>query len=106
MDDRREVHTVENDMLEAYTTLGFVLAHTERVKLLTVVTAADHRQPGWLAKAITTLDVHSGGRAVLGIGVVRVSIQMQHSVSHWAPSVRSVSRSTLLRRRATKALKN
>jgi F420-dependent oxidoreductase-like protein len=63
-----EVQPVENDMLEAYTTLGFLAAHTKRVKLMTVVTAAHHRQPGLLAKAITTLDVLSGGRAILGIG--------------------------------------
>jgi F420-dependent oxidoreductase-like protein len=58
----------ELDMLEAYTTLGFLAAHTERVKLLTVVTAVVYREPGLLAKAVTTLDVLSGGRAMLGIG--------------------------------------
>lgn len=58
----------ENDMLEAYTTLGFLAAHTERAKLLTVITGAFYRHPGLLAKAATTLDVLSGGRAVLGIG--------------------------------------
>ena len=62
------VGPVENDMLEAYTALGFLAAHTERVKLLTLVTGAHYREPGLLAKAITTLDVLSGGRAVLGIG--------------------------------------
>jgi len=55
-------------MLEAYTTLGFLAARTERVKLLTVVTAVVYRDPGLLAKAVTTLDVLSGGRAMLGIG--------------------------------------
>ncbi len=58
----------ENDMLEAYTTLGFLAAHTERAKLLTLVTGAIYRYPGVLAKIITTLDVLSNGRAVLGIG--------------------------------------
>jgi F420-dependent oxidoreductase-like protein len=62
------VGPVESDMLEAYTTLGFLAAHTERAKLLTVVTGVFYRHPGVLAKAITTLDVLSGGRAVLGIG--------------------------------------
>ncbi|MET8994955.1 LLM class F420-dependent oxidoreductase [Amycolatopsis sp. NPDC004169] len=62
------VGPAENDMLEAYTTLGFIAAHTERAKLLTVVTGVLYRHPGLLAKAITTLDVLSGGRAVLGIG--------------------------------------
>jgi F420-dependent oxidoreductase-like protein len=58
----------ELDMLEAYTTLGFLAAHTERVKLFTVMTAVSYRDPGLLAKAVTTLDVLSGGRAWLGIG--------------------------------------
>lgn len=58
----------ENEMLEAYTTLGYLAAQTERVKLLTVVTAVVYREPGLLAKAVTTLDVLSGGRAMLGIG--------------------------------------
>src|SRR5215468_11218117 len=58
----------EHEMLEAYTTLGFLAARTERVTLLTVVTAVVYREPGLLAKAVTTLDVLSGGRAMLGIG--------------------------------------
>jgi F420-dependent oxidoreductase-like protein len=58
----------EADMLEAYTTLGYLAARTERLKLLTVVTAVTYRDPGLLAKAVTTLDVLSGGRAMLGIG--------------------------------------
>ena len=58
----------EHEMLEAYTTLGFLAAHTARVKLLTLVTGVVYRQPGLLAKAVTTLDVLSGGRAMLGIG--------------------------------------
>ncbi len=62
------VGPAEQDMLEAYTTLGFLAAHTSRAKLLTLVTAVTHRQPGLLAKIVSTLDVLSGGRAVLGIG--------------------------------------
>jgi F420-dependent oxidoreductase-like protein len=58
----------EHEMLEAYTTLGWLAARTDRVKLLTVVTAVVYREPGLLAKAVTTLDVLSGGRAMLGIG--------------------------------------
>jgi F420-dependent oxidoreductase-like protein len=58
----------EHEMLEAYTALGFLAAVTERVKLLTVVTAVVYREPGLLAKAVTTLDVLSGGRSILGIG--------------------------------------
>jgi F420-dependent oxidoreductase-like protein len=58
----------EHEMLEAYTALGFLAGLTDRVKLLTVVTAVVYREPGLLAKAVTTLDVLSGGRAILGIG--------------------------------------
>jgi F420-dependent oxidoreductase-like protein len=58
----------EHEMLEAYTALGYLAAKTERVKLLTVVTAVVYREPGLLAKAVTTLDVLSGGRAMLGLG--------------------------------------
>src|ERR1700691_1622229 len=58
----------EHEMLEAYTALGFLAAKTERVKLLTMVTAVVYREPGLIAKAMTTLDVLSGGRAILGIG--------------------------------------
>jgi F420-dependent oxidoreductase-like protein len=59
---------VENDMLAAYTTLGFLAAHTERVKLHVLVTGVTYRYPGLLAKIVATLDVLSGGRAQLGIG--------------------------------------
>ena len=62
------VGPVENDMLEAYTALGFLAAHSSRVKLLALVTGVTYRAPGLLAKAVTTLDVLSGGRAMLGIG--------------------------------------
>jgi F420-dependent oxidoreductase-like protein len=55
-------------MLEAYTTLGFLAAATTRVRLGTMVTAATYRAAALLIKAITTLDVLSGGRAWLGIG--------------------------------------
>jgi F420-dependent oxidoreductase-like protein len=58
----------ENEMLEAYTTLGYLAACTSRVSLLTLVTGAVYRYPGILAKTVTTLDVLSGGRAWLGIG--------------------------------------
>lgn len=58
----------EQEMLEAYTTLGFLAARTERIELLAWVTAVVYRDPGLLAKMVTTLDVLSGGRAWLGIG--------------------------------------
>jgi F420-dependent oxidoreductase-like protein len=55
-------------MLEGYTTLGFLAAATQRIRLGTMVTAATYRAPALLIKAVTTLDVLSGGRAWLGIG--------------------------------------
>jgi F420-dependent oxidoreductase-like protein len=58
----------EHDMLEAYTTLGFLAARTSRVDLATWVTAVTYRHPGMLAKLVSTVDVLSGGRAWLGIG--------------------------------------
>jgi len=58
----------EHDMLEAYTTLGYLAGVTSRAKLVTLVTGAVYRHPGVLAKIVTTLDVLSGGRAWLGIG--------------------------------------
>ena len=54
--------------VEAYTTLGFIAANTRRVRLLALATAAPYRPAGLLAKMVTTLDVLSGGRAMLGIG--------------------------------------
>jgi F420-dependent oxidoreductase-like protein len=58
----------EHEMLEAYTTLGYIAARTSRVDLLAWVTAVTYREPGLLAKIVSTLDVLSGGRAWLGIG--------------------------------------
>jgi len=58
----------EDPMLEAYTTLGFLAAHTSTIRLGALVTGVTYRHPGLLAKIATTLDVLSGGRATLGIG--------------------------------------
>jgi len=58
----------ELEMLECYTTLAFIAAHTSKAKLLPLVTGTPYRHPGVLAKMVTTLDVLSGGRAWLGIG--------------------------------------
>jgi F420-dependent oxidoreductase-like protein len=62
------VGPIDTDMLEAYTALGYLAAVTEKVDLLAWVTATVYRAPGLLAKAVTTLDVLSEGRAYLGIG--------------------------------------
>ena len=58
----------EANMLEGYTSLGYLAAHTTSVDLGLLVTGATYRHPGLLAKIVTTLDILSGGRAVLGIG--------------------------------------
>lgn len=60
--------TPDQPMLEAYTALGALAAATEAVQLGTLVTGNTYRNPTLLAKAITTLDVISQGRAILGIG--------------------------------------
>lgn len=59
---------VEHEMLEAYATLGFLVAHTEKALLHTLVTGVIYREPALLAKTVTTLNVLSGGRVGLGIG--------------------------------------
>jgi F420-dependent oxidoreductase-like protein len=58
----------DEPMLEAYTTLGALAARTDRVLLGTMVTGVTYRNPAMLAEIVTTLDVISKGRAVLGIG--------------------------------------
>lgn len=60
--------TPDQPMLEAYTALGALAAVTDSVQLGTLVTGNTYRNPTLLAKAITTLDVISQGRAILGIG--------------------------------------
>jgi F420-dependent oxidoreductase-like protein len=60
--------SVDEPMMEAYTTLGFVAAQTEHMTLGVLVTGVMYRHPGLLAKTVTTLDVLSGGRVRLGIG--------------------------------------
>src|SRR5258708_27039436 len=55
-------------MLEAYTLLGALAAVTSTIRLGTLVTGVTYRNPAMLAKQLTTLDVISNGRAILGIG--------------------------------------
>lgn len=59
---------VDGPMLEGYTTLGFLAAHTRTVDLQLLVTGVTYRHPGLLMKIVSTLDVLSNGRAVLGLG--------------------------------------
>ncbi len=68
----------EQPMLEAYTLLGALAARTSRVRLGTLVTGVTYRNPALLAKIVTTLDVISSGRAILGIGAA------WHDVEHEA----------------------
>jgi F420-dependent oxidoreductase-like protein len=60
--------TPEAEMLEAYTALGHLAGQTRRIKLGAMVTGVTFRPPIVLIKAVTTLDVLSGGRAWLGVG--------------------------------------
>lgn len=60
--------TPDQPMLEAYTALGALATATERLQLGALVTGNTYRSPTLLAKIITTLDVVSAGRAILGIG--------------------------------------
>lgn len=55
-------------MPEAYATLGVLAGQTQRIRLGTLVTSVAYRHPGVLVKAVTTLDVLSGGRMYLGVG--------------------------------------
>jgi len=62
------VGPADHDMLETYSTLGYLAALTRKVKLGTLVTGVIYRYPGILVKTATTLDVLSGGRAYFCIG--------------------------------------
>jgi F420-dependent oxidoreductase-like protein len=64
----RSVGATEEPMLEGWTTLGFMAAHSTRARLGLMVGGVHYRNPGLWVKAATTLDVLSGGRAWLGIG--------------------------------------
>ena len=58
-----------DDFLESYTTLGYLAACTQRVRIGALVTGVTYRNVGHLAKILATLDVLSGGRAVCGLGL-------------------------------------
>lgn len=58
----------DRDMLEAYTTLGFLAAATERVRLGCAVSPITFREPALLVKAVDTVHALSGGRAWFGVG--------------------------------------
>src|SRR5580692_2569498 len=62
-------------MLDSYTLLGALAARTSRVRLGTMVTGVTYRNPAHLAKIVTTLDVISSGRAILGIGAAWYDVE-------------------------------
>jgi F420-dependent oxidoreductase-like protein len=69
------------DMLESYTTLGYLAGVTERIRLGTLVTGITYRNIAHLAKIVATLDVLSGGRAVCGIGAAW--FEREHKLYGW-----------------------
>jgi F420-dependent oxidoreductase-like protein len=69
------------DFLESYTTLAYLAACTERLRLGALVTGITYRNPAHLAKIIATLDVLSGGRAVCGLGLAW--LREEHSAYGW-----------------------
>jgi len=75
------------DMLESYTTLGYLAGVTQRIRLGTLVTGITYRNLAHLAKIIATLDVLSGGRAMCGIGAAW--FEREHRLYGWEfPSLR------------------
>ncbi|MGV1008002.1 MAG: LLM class F420-dependent oxidoreductase [Dermatophilaceae bacterium] len=58
----------DHAMLECYTTLAALASATSTIQVSALVTGNTYRNPALLAKTVTTLDLVSGGRAILGIG--------------------------------------
>lgn len=69
------------DMLESYTTLGFLAGKTSTLRLGTLVTGVTYRNLAHLAKIVATLDVLSGGRAVCGLGAAW--FEREHKLYGW-----------------------
>jgi F420-dependent oxidoreductase-like protein len=69
------------DMLESWTTLGYLAAVTSRIRLGTLVTGITYRNIAHLAKIVATLDVLSGGRALCGIGAAW--FEREHRLYGW-----------------------
>ena len=75
------------DMLESYTTLGYLAGVTERIRLGTLVTGITYRNLAHLAKVVATLDVVSEGRALCGLGTAW--FEREHRLYGWAFPPRS-----------------
>jgi F420-dependent oxidoreductase-like protein len=76
----------EDPMLEPYTLLGALAARTTRIKLGTLATGVVYRNPALLAKMVTTLDVISNGRAILGIGAAWYEDEATRYGYAWPPA--------------------
>jgi F420-dependent oxidoreductase-like protein len=84
MDHFRQIPQVGrawDDFLESYTTLGYLAACTQRVRIGALVTGVTYRNVGHLGKIIATLDVLSGGRAVCGLGLAW--FEQEHLAYGW-----------------------
>jgi len=79
--------STDTEMLEAYTTLGYLAAVTRRIHLGAMVSPATYRAAGLLIKSVTTLDVLSGGRAWLGIGAGYHDAEAR-AMGLWLPEAR------------------
>jgi alkanesulfonate monooxygenase SsuD/methylene tetrahydromethanopterin reductase-like flavin-dependent oxidoreductase (luciferase family) len=84
--------SVDEPMLEAYTTLGFLAAVTSSVHLGTLVTWAAIRPPALVVKLVSTLDVLSGGRAWLGVGAGYQADEAAHHALPFPPTPERFSR--------------
>ncbi|MCA1834057.1 MAG: TIGR03560 family F420-dependent LLM class oxidoreductase [Actinobacteria bacterium] len=82
----------EQPMMEAYTTLGALAAVTQRVRLGALVTGVTYRNPAFLAKAVTTLDVISQGRAICGLGAAWHDLEHEAFGYEFPPAGERLSR--------------
>jgi F420-dependent oxidoreductase-like protein len=95
MDHYHQIQTVGPDtdpMLEAYTLLGAVAARTSRIALGALVTGVTYRNPAFLAKVVTTLDIVSSGRAILGIGAAWNEAESRAYGYDWPPTAERFER--------------
>jgi F420-dependent oxidoreductase-like protein len=69
------------EMLDSYTTLGYLAAVTSRARLGVLVTGITYRNLAHLGKIVATLDVLSGGRAMCGLGAAWFA--REHKLYGW-----------------------